>query len=148
MAGVERTKAVVRTVRTPRHGAKVPTPGVPDVEQTKGGTVGASVPSAVETVVGGRVGRAATTATDVSAEVCPSAGRQEVDATEAVDVLPPVGRAPRATIPHAEAEQGADPSVPVLGRATLPAVATQEARISGELGVAVPAVGRRQGAPA
>lgn len=56
-----------------------------------------------------------------------------------------MGRATGATVPYAKAKEGTDPAIPVIGGATFPAIATQEARVGGELGVAIPTVGRRQG---
>lgn len=91
VAGVEGTKTVVRPVGPARHGPTLAAQGETDVEEPKGGAIGAPVLRAMEAVVGGPIGRPPTLATNVGAEVGSPSWRPYVDATYALDVPSAVG---------------------------------------------------------
>lgn len=141
VTGVEGTKAIIRPVGPARHGATFAATGGPDVEEPKGSAIGAPILRAMEALISGPVGQPAAVATDVGTEVGPSAGRPEVEATNGLDIPSAVGRATVAAVPHAVTEKGTDPSVPVVGRTALPTIMTQEARVGGEVGLTIPAIG-------
>lgn len=148
VTGVKGPPVVIQTKRPAGHQPAVTAAHGAEVEDTKGRTLSAPVLRTMEAIIGRRVSRTESlTPTEVGTKVVPTARTVLPHAAEPLNGARSVGQPAEPTIPHAKTKERADPTVSVGRRATVPPIATLNARVGGEVGVALPAGRRRQGPP-